>query len=47
MTWKSRRHSTVAASTAESELVEAVDAHLRERNVALLMAEMNRVRVVV
>lgn len=40
--WKSRRQSVGTPSAAESELVVAVDAHLRSRRVALLTPEINQ-----
>jgi len=40
--WKSHRQSLVAMSTAESELIEAADAHLHGRVLSLLHIEMSQ-----
>ena len=40
--WKSHRQSVVSASTAESELIEATDAHLHARTVMLMLAELDQ-----
>jgi len=42
LTWKSHRQSLIAMSTAESELIEAADAHLHGRVLSLLHIEMSQ-----
>ena len=42
--WKSHRQSVVSASTAESELIEAADAHLHARTIMLMLAELDQHR---
>lgn len=42
VSWKSRRQTVVSASTAESELIEAADAHLHARPIVLLLAELEQ-----
>ncbi len=40
--WKSHRQTVVSASTAESELIEAADAHLHARTIMLMLAELDQ-----